>query len=100
MLAYVASVTSRDIEASDSIFIVVVLIRPPSETDEASGGIKVVLIRLPFETDEASGGIEVVLIRPPFETDEASGFGYIEVVLITPPSSVFDELVQIVSEND
>ena len=45
MLAYVASITSRDIEASDSIYIEVVLMRPPSETDEASGDIEVVLIR-------------------------------------------------------
>ena len=80
MLAYVASVTSRDIEASDSMYIEVVLMRPPSETDEASGGIEVVLMRPPFETDEAPGGIEVVLI--------------------VPPSSVFDGLVQVVSEND
>ena len=37
-------------------------------------------------------------MRPPSVTDEA--YGGIEVILITPPSSVFDGLVQVVSEND
>ena len=73
-MRFVASVTS------DSRYIEVVLIRSPSETDEASRDIEEVLLRPPSETDEASGGIEVVLIRP--------------------LSSVFDGLVQVVSENN
>ena len=54
-----------------------------------------VLIRPPSVSDEAYRDIEEVLMRPPSEVSRG-----IEVILIRPPSSVFDGLVQVVSEND